>query len=218
MNLPEEAIFLSSLISLVIVGPLIGMYFVLFRSYKRLVQKFIDLEIREKDAREQAARQANDIIVSARAQAKQIISSATLVSSQMSEEFARAFNESKEAQVVQYTEVLSKTSNEVVRSLHKISSDIQTNSSNQLANFQKELQGQVAESQGKITQMVDATVKSITAELEKYKKVRMAAIDSEVLKLADKLAKKYFGRGLSDSEHERIVIEAMKQAKKENVL
>jgi len=218
MTLPEEAIFFSSLISLVIVGPLIGMYFVLFRAYKKLVQKFIELDIKNKTATETAAKQASDIIVSARAQAKQIISSASLISTQMSDEFAKALNEAKDAQVGEYTMVLNKTSGEVIKSLQNISVDIQNNSKVQLDVFQKDLQAQVAESQGRISEVVDASVKSVTLEIEKYKKDRMAGIDKEIGQLAEKLARAYLGRGLSKEEHERIVIKALEQAKKENVL
>jgi F0F1-type ATP synthase membrane subunit b/b' len=218
MNLPEEAIFFSSLISLVIVGPLIGMYFLLFRAYKKLVQKFIDLEVVQKSAAEDAAKQASDIVVSARSQAKQIISSASLTSSQMSEDFAKALGAAKDAQVTQYTGALNKASADVVKSLQGISNEIQNNSKQQLVAFQKDLQAQVAESQGMIGQMVDQSVASVTAEIEKYKKERMAGIDKEVSLLAEKLAKQYLGRSLSEEEHVRLVKKALEQAKRENVL
>lgn len=222
MNTIEPNIILGALlVFFVLIVLLVG----LFVTYIYVVQKSINsgksngdgdkidpdkliLEVQAKSLK---------ILEDAHKKAKDILSDA--------QEFLRR-DESKIALQVEkigktYVDVYESTLNniklEAIKTIHNIPKDINESFSKSLIDFQEDLKTELHNNQEKLTAATLENIKKSENEIEKHKAFRVRQIDESVVSLVSEIAKKVLARDITGLEHEKLVLKALEEAKKEGI-
>jgi len=82
----------------------------------------------------------------------------------------------------------------------------------------EELQKKVFQTLESFSESIKSKISETQKAIEEYKKEKLEEIDKKIYRMIIDVAKKVLGKAIDISTHEKLVIEALEKAKKENVL
>lgn len=100
-----------------------------------------------------------------------------------------------------------KHANSTLASVEKIADE-------ELEDFRKALKSETVESKDLINKKVSEEFEKTNLEIQEYKKSQIDNIDKEISTLVLKISKEVLGKTLTSSEHEKIIIDSLEDAKK----
>lgn len=103
-----------------------------------------------------------------------------------------------------------KHANNTLTSVEKITDE-------ELEDFRKSLRSETVGSQEIINKKVSEEFEKVNQEIQEYKKNQIGNIDKEISTLVAKISKEVLGKTLTPSEHEKIIIDSLENAKKDGL-
>lgn len=116
-----------------------------------------------------------------------------------------------------YENSLNSIKLEAVKTIHSIPKDINSSFDKLLTDFRGDLEAELHKNQEKLTLASAENLKKAENEIEKHKALRIRRIDESLVSTVSEIAKKILGRDLSDIEHEKLVLKALEEAKREGM-
>lgn len=168
-------------------------------SYHKALKRQHELEEELNKLKLEGSSEVNKILLDAQSKASEIIKNAQIKSQEFmnasqifSDEFKNKFQQS--------------IANGSVQILSTISKDISSQVQNEMKVFGQSL-----------NKNIEKVVMDTQAELALHKKQTMEELDKKIFKIVEDTAKKTIAKSLTRSEHEKLVIKALEEAKKQNV-
>ena len=87
----------------------------------------------------------------------------------------------------------------------------------ELARFKKELEEKIINVEGAAEKVLDSEYEEIKVEIERYRTSKMAQIDATAREILTDVTKKVMGKSIDLRAHEDLVIEALENAKRQNL-
>lgn len=100
----------------------------------------------------------------------------------------------------------------------EIIEDVKKKTDSILEEMSKEVTKQINSTSSFLSRELQSKTKQLEKEIENYKRERIKEIDKKVYQVIERTSKEIFGRIIDISTHERLVLEALEKAKKENIL
>lgn len=169
-------------------------------SYHKALKKQRELEEELNTLKLKGTDEVNKILLQAQAQASEIIKNAQV----KSQEYVKASEVFSEDFRLKFQSTITQGSNQI---LQNISNDISQQVQSEMKSFAQALNKN-------IEVLVDKTQK----ELDEYKKQEIARLESKIFKIVEDTTKKSISKSLTKTEHEKLIMDALEEAKKQNVL
>jgi F0F1-type ATP synthase membrane subunit b/b' len=168
-------------------------------SYHKTLKRERKLEEEIKAMRAAGSEEARRVILNAQVQATEVIKNAQLKAQELinaSEIFSKEYKQS-------FQTILERETNKMLSTMSQnINSQIDTEVKNLHGAFDKALTGALSKAQ---------------TQVEEYKKAVMERVGTAVFALIQSVAKKTLKESLSREQHEKLIIKALEEAKKQNV-
>lgn len=168
-------------------------------SYHKAVKRQRELEEELNKLKLEGSTEVNRILLDAQSKAAEIIKNAQIKSQEFmntsqifSDDFRSKFQQSLTTGTAQV--------------LSNVTKDIST-----------QIQGEMKSFAQALSQSMQKAVAVAEGELLEYKKHAIEELDSKIFKLVEDTTKKTIAKTLTRSEHEKLVIKALEEAKKQNV-
>lgn len=196
----------------------------LFVSYLRIVRKYIAL----KEGEDQGT-DVHTIIARAQFRAQKILEEASLQRKEIISK-SQEFLEKEQASLIQeleksnalyakkYEEVLKILEDESLRMLRNIPNEIKMFMISAIDGFRASLVQSVGDEQKKVVKILQESLIQAQHEIEKYKEARKREIDERALELVGEVTKRVLNRQISLDEHEKLVLKALDEAKRQGIL
>jgi len=191
--------------------------------YIRLVNKFNDFkEGKEEKVDPQAVLQeAQDksvkIIEEANLKSKDIISKAEVFLTNYNSSLKQELSKSTQIYVQKYQQALSLTQQESIKVLQNIPEDIKKVLIQEIASIRAAIQTEVGKAEVDARNLVVEAYRKAESEVANYKNERIKQVDDAVVMILRDVARKVLSKEISKEEHEKLVLKALDEARKENV-
>lgn len=169
-------------------------------SYHKALKRQRELEIELGKLQLEGSTEVNRILLEAQTKASEIIKNAQIKSQDFmtaSEVFSQDFK-------LKFQQSILAGSSQI---LSNISKDVSAQVQNEMKVFGQSL-----------NKNIEILVKNTQAELDLYKKQAIEDLNQKIFKVVEDATKKSIGKTLTKSEHEKLVLKALEEAKKQNVL
>ena len=221
-----QLLFYGTIILTALMGIVLGWVAI---SYRKLIEKYDKIRSTGEEAEKALEAERAKALEEAKTQGKQIISEAQTRSGQLIAEAASFGNQTrellgKELQKLQavelgyYQKALEDTKLTAQASLGGISKDVKAEVVSQIDAIRTSLSGEIQKAQMETRQMLASSYKKMEEEIEAYKKERLQRVDEKIFEILKEVSSKAIGKSLSLEDHEDVVIKALEDAKRENVL
>lgn len=232
MNLIQQLYIGLALILIALlfaVFALIIVYSKLLKKYAQLKQQKLATEEaikRETEARLGRANQAYaEKLKEATTRAKEIVSKAMQEKEHTETSLLEALDElDKEQQrIISGTTNKTPEDNQMTQSgtiklQNSISKDIEEYSKTEIDNYKKAVKEETEKSQKTILENFNQEQKTLEETLESYKQTHLKQIDENIIRIIHDVSKETLGKIISTKEHEKLILQALENAKKEKQL
>lgn len=165
-----------------------------------------------------AQQNANQVLTQAEAKSQEIVKTSQIFSDQFTREFQQGLMSVVEEQKKIYQQMAQGAQSESNKVLSNASQQLSQQIMSEMQTFHNGIVEKVASIEQELTRAVGEDYKKVQAELDAYKAQAMKRVDENAVSLVEATTKKVLGKALSKSDHEKLVMEALEEAKKQNVL
>jgi len=130
----------------------------------------------------------------------------------------KVFKDTSSEFYTKYKELLDRENKENLEKIHQTFDAIKKISEAQLEEFSKNLKKESLDSQVFISTKIQEQIEAMNKEIEEYKEKYLSLINQSISSLIEKVAERVIGRSLTTQDHEKLVLEAFEEAKKDTVL
>ena len=215
----QTLVYLAIFIAIALVLLLIGVVV----SYLRLINKYLAL----KEGRDTQL-DPRVIIATAQAKAQKVVEDAHVAARETlakSDKYlqgesglvAKELERMGQIYAKTYEEALINMQQASLRTFANIPQDIKLFVVKALDDFRLTLSAEVARAQTQTLAALEQSIKGAEAEIDKYKEGRMRQIDVSAAKLVTEVTRKVLGKSISVDEHEKLVMRALEEAKRQNI-
>lgn len=212
----------------IILGMTISYMYYLYRKEKEFEKKQSMLHDNEQKIIEQAHRTANEVVEKAVEKARQTLVEteylrADLVKNletslaKLTNNTIKLFQNNSQNVDTEYKSLFEKTKQEYVKKVDNTLKSLEQIAGSELDEFSKNLKKETLDSQVFIGARINEEFEQKQKEIEEYKAQRLKAIDENINIIIEKVTEDVLGRAIPLAEHEKLVIEALEKAKKEQV-
>lgn len=215
------AVFLTSLLGLTLgivalsFRELIKKYYNLKEEYERQAG---ELTAKKEALSQEAKKTAEKIVTDAQLKAQVIISEAGTFSAKSKEDFSREVKKATEVQIANFQTALSISQKEAGEVFGGISKNVKAEVENQITALRRALEEEINRSKIDARKSINEAYQKVEEEVEVYKGLRLKQLDERIFEILGEVITKATGRVLDFEEHEELVIKALEEAKKQNVL
>lgn len=210
----QESLLLVAAFLTAVLGIAIGL---IAFSYRQLIKKYFRLK-EEQDQQARASQaEAGKIITQARQRSQELITQAEVFSEKMRQDFAQEISQAKKIQDRAYQSILKTIQSETANMLNNISNDITSQTSVQVQEFTTSLQKQILASQESVMAALKQDFQRVQAEIKAYQADMHQRIDDSVHQILASVSSKVLGKTLNIEDHEELILNALAQAKRENM-
>lgn len=218
-------IFILSIISLCgLIGYLVFIY---FKEQNEEKKRFWIYHTASKVV-EDAHKKALGIIYDAELKSKNMLLHTEYLRNSISDDFSQSLKKTEEKAVLALTESsegfyedykksFEKEKEEYMGKLEDTFKALVSISIKQVDEFSKKLTKDTLNSEVFIGAKIQEQIDQAEKDISEYKQRKLSQLDSSIAHVIEKVASQVIGKTLSLSEHERLVLEAFEQAKKENM-
>jgi hypothetical protein len=221
-----QLLFYGTIILTALMGIVLGWVAV---SYRKLIEKYDKIRVgREEEEKalegerlrvlEDAKTQAKQIILDAQKRSGQLIAEAASFGAQTKELLAAELEKLQTAELGYYQKALEETKLQAQSSLAGLSKDVKEEVGRQIDTVNTSLASEIQKTQAETRRVLLGAYKKMEDEVEAYKVERLKKVDERIFDLLKDASVKAIGKLLSPEDHEDVVIKALEDAKRENVL
>lgn len=178
---------------------------------------------------EEAHEKANKILTDAENRANEIIYKSEYIKTDfvknlegslatLEDSALKVFKDTSAEFYTKYKEVLDRENADNLSKIHETLESIKKISESQLEEFSKSLKKESLDSQVFISTKIQEQLDQVNKEIDEYKKKHMGIINSSINTIVEKVAERAIGRSLQIEDHEKLVLEAFDEAKKDTAL
>ncbi|MCL4387176.1 hypothetical protein M1307_02130, partial [Patescibacteria group bacterium] len=149
--------------------------------------------------------------------ANQIISSSEVLKTRNLDNIQKQIDKADSYYLKTYEEVISKMHQESIKVFQNIPEYIKALLSKEVSDIKGQLFSGIGKTQEDARELILAAYKKVDQEVETYKKVRLDALDKSILNIVQEVSRKVLIREIDMNEHEKLVVKALEEAKKQNV-
>ncbi|OGC98693.1 hypothetical protein A2W16_01305 [Candidatus Amesbacteria bacterium RBG_16_48_31] len=180
---------------------------VVLSAYDRKVRELNKLKVRKQEFEDKARQRAENIISEARNRALSILEEVKLDAGKEEEGVREKLDEVARLQVIDYK-----------NKLHNISNYIERRLNEEADNFRIALETETIGTQQAVAKKINDKYARLEQELEEYKKHRWEEIESKLAEIIKQVSQKVLGKSLGVQEHSDLIIQALEEAKRKNVI
>ena len=221
-----QTLFYGTILLTAILGVVLG---AVALSFRELIKKYYSLkEEYERQVTEsqsskelmtqEAKKMADQIVASAQAKALAIVNEVSTFSTKSKEEFNLEIKKATQAQMANFESALEEVKNEASATFGNISKEVRNEVVGQIDLLKKAIHDEIESSQAKAKAAIDEGYKKVEVQILEYRDLRVKQIDERIMEMVSEIVLKATGKALNFDEHEDLVISALEEAKKENVL
>lgn len=175
-----------------------------------------------------AQNRANDILETAADKAKETLMQTQFVKADISKELTKALQEVSDATVSKFKEQSSEFDKQYRDLLQQMKQEYAANArgtislldqavTKEVEDFRKILKDETITSQDVLHKDVTEAFEQAKKEIEAYKKTKMEEADTHLTKVLNQILSEVLHKTLSDQDHQKLVMQALEQARKEGV-
>jgi len=187
--------------------------------YLKLNQRYQELELEKgKDPKLILARaefRAQKILEQANQEAKKLVEETENFLRKHQAFLSEELRRSSDAYLKVYNENLSQIQKDTYKMIQNIPNDIKTYIITAIDGFRLSLSHDAAQTQQKIAQKLEESLISAQHEIERYKEERKREIDEKLFEFVKEVVKRVLGKQISIDEHEKLVLKALEEAKRQ---
>lgn len=216
----QTFLYIIILIAVALVLLLVGVVI----SYLRMINKYLKLkEGRDSQLDPQtilanSQLKAQKILEDAHVQARAIMAKSENFLKDEEGQVAKELERVSQIYAKAYEQALSNMQQDSLKMFANIPQDIKLFVVKALDDFRVTLASEVARAQTQTLSALAASIKGAQAEIEKYKAERMHQVDESAVKLISEVTRKVLGKSISLDEHEKLVMRALEEAKRQGIL
>jgi F0F1-type ATP synthase membrane subunit b/b' len=212
--------FVSVALGLLLIGVL--------TMYLRLVRRHIKLKEKESQAKSGFTREAGEIIKEAEIRAQKIaedaavqaqrsVSQAQKFSQNQSEIFSQELQKATSIYLKEYKKAIVKSQEQSSEIVKNISNEVGKGMTKEIEVFRTIMHQQVGIAMQAAKNALESTYKLTQDQLSKHRDKRIEEIDEAVVKTVYQVAKKVMAKEINMDEHEKLVLKALEEAKRQNI-
>lgn len=197
--------------------------------YSKTVKKMHLYQREEQHLKAQMHKKADEIIEEAREKANKIIKEAHFIKNDAQDAFGKSLDIASQNQIKDFGKVASDfresykkeldlVKNEATEIVKKIAKDIERDTLNDLKDFKEILKKETFASQKIVEAKIEEDYKRAEQEVEAYKKERLKGVEDHIYLVLQEVSKLVLGKALSVEEHERLIIDALDNAKAQGII
>jgi hypothetical protein len=198
-------------------------------TYFWIIKKYLDIKRKSGEQDLAIAQNTQNIISQAQVKAQQILQEAANKASQITNQ-AEMFNQKQEEAInkiieqtkqtyaIEYKKAIEIMQTGSTKIMQTISDDIKNQMVTQVDGFRKNLQAEVVNSKEEIRKAILKAFENTDKDIEGYKKMRFEQIEKTILTMIKNITKEVLAKEISIEEHEKMVIKALEEAKKQGLL
>lgn len=219
MQIDQSLIYIVILIFTTLTIFIVGVLF----AYLRLVKNYLDIkEGRNKypDPKElliRAHAKSQKIIEDATDKAKQIISSSESLKVKNLDEIQKQIEKAQANNLKLYQDSVTKIQNESIEVLKNVPEYIKALLSKEILIVKDDLLSEIKVAHENAKKTIEQAYQKADSEVADYKKVRMDALDKTIISIVQQISRKVLNKEIETYEHEKLVIKALEEAKRQNV-
>ena len=218
ITIDQSLIYIVFLVLASLILLLVG----IITSYLRLISKLTSFK-GEKSAVDtgnlliQAQIRAQKILEEAHVKAREMLTRNDSFSKDLETKIEEELAKSMKMYVDKYDETLEKTEKESIKVLQNIPSDIKTLFLKEIEVVRQNLSQEVQKVEKDARQIVMDAYQKVEAEVEKYKLERIKQVDESIILILKDVARKVLSKEINKEEHEKLVLKALEEAKRQGV-
>lgn len=177
----------------------------------------------------EANQKASEQLAESTQKATQIVNNANILTQQQQNQLQQSLTTLLSVQSKQLTDIFDKTKQDALSVVKSISQMVGQESTREIEGFRsqvnvqlnqisKTLEGVVGQTQETIGQHLDNYQKQIAKELDDYKKKRIMKVEENIYDILRDVSRQFMSKSINTQEHEEIIISALEDAKKKNLL
>jgi vacuolar-type H+-ATPase subunit H len=215
-NLVYIFIFISIAVSLLLI--------VVVAIYLRLVNKYIDLKEgrnKEDDPRvmiEKAQQKSDQLLADAHIRSREIVSKADDFLAKQQTVLSQDLEKVNQIYVKEYQKELTNIKETSAKVLQNMPNDVKTFMIQAVDDFRLALSQEVTRAQSEASKVMQEAYKKALTDIDKYREERMKQIDESAGDLVAQVTKRVLGKEITSDEHEKLVVKALEEAKKQGIL
>jgi len=197
-------------------------------TYFWLIRKYLSLEHEKVQNQAQISAQSQKLIQDAQASATQIVKDATIkaeaiikgaqdISTNQQQVIAQALETQSQKYIAVYQQSLKSIEGQILTAVKGAPEDIKKGIQAQIDLVGQELAKELAGTQNQFRVAMDTAYKNMQADLENYKKAKMAKVDESIMDAVEEIAKEVVARSIPVEDHEELILKSLEQAKKEGL-
>jgi len=218
-------IFFAASVAVLLLG--LVTFFVVVSYYKALKeQRRLEREL--EIARSSGTAEANKIIAEAQSnataiirnahlKAQEIIQSGDIFSKEYKQNFQASLMQILELEKKQYQQIAANVESESGKVLSEMSTGLKTQVSSEMKEFHNAMTSETAKVQDALSKGVQGAYREVQKQVEGYRNQMIMEVNSKIWKVVSDATKKSIGEALSREQHEKIIVKALEEAKKQNV-
>lgn len=162
-----------------------------------------------------ATLRAQKLLENANSEARDVVKNASIYLKSEEGKIAKEIQKAADTNTKIFQEAVDQIKNDSLRQLSVLPQDIKLLMVSSVDNFRLGLQEELVKAQAQASQTVMNSFKKAQEEIDNYKKEKEKKIDEGALKLIAQLSKRVLGKDISLEEHEKMVVKALEEAKKQ---
>lgn len=119
--------------------------------------------------------------------------------------------------LLKYENSLNEIKLEAIKTIHNIPKDVSESVDGTLDVLEKTTETEIKKIHTRLNESLNKALADTDSEISKYQKERIKKIDESSLVLARNIAKKVLSRDISPEEHEKMVVKALEEAKRQGI-
>jgi vacuolar-type H+-ATPase subunit H len=166
----------------------------------------------------EAEKEAKNILDDARIKSQKLVSDAEGFSVNGSRKLQEALDWMLKDQTRAFTDEMKIAREQTEKKLLSVADEVNQMAATELKVFANKLQEQTKTAQVEAQQTIAQVYAGMGEELEQYKQARMKVVDEVVRDMVMRVGREVMGETIASSEHEALVVKALEEAKKRNVI
>ncbi|KKQ51414.1 hypothetical protein A2865_02815 [Candidatus Woesebacteria bacterium RIFCSPHIGHO2_01_FULL_39_17] len=218
INIDQSLIYIIFLLLAALVLLLVGLVIAYLRLLTKLTSsKSEKLTVDPRNLLIQAQTKGQKILEEAYTKAREILARSDDFSKDQEVKISEELKKSTNIYVNKYQDILEKTQEESIKILQNIPEDIKALFLKEIGEVRKNLIQEVEKVEKDARQIVLDAYQKAEADVEKYKLERMRQVDESIILILKDVARKVLSKEINKEEHEKLVMKALEEAKRQRV-
>jgi hypothetical protein len=164
-----------------------------------------------------AQENANAVIRNSQLKAQEIVKSGDIFSQEYKQKFQASLLQLIELEKKQYEQIATGVQAESTKMLAAMSSGLNTQVESEMKTFHTTMTQETSKVRDALSKGIQGAYREVHSQVEEYKAQMIAQVNSVMFKIVSDATKKSLGEALSREQHEKIIVKALEEAKKQNV-